>query len=98
MRVIAKKTLVLFYTQHEDAQTALEEWYEKTQNAKWENFAQLKQTFNSADSVGNQRYVFNIKGNHYRLVALVLFRIKMVYIRFIGTHDEYDHIKDIANI
>ena len=98
MRVIAKKTLVLFYTQHEDSQTALEEWYEKTQNAKWENFAQLKQTFNSADSVGNQRYVFNIKGNHYRLVALVLFRIKMVYIRFIGTHDEYDHIKDIANI
>ena len=98
MRVIAKKTLVLFYTQHEDAQTALEEWYEKTQNAKWENFAQLKQTFNSADSVGNQRYVFNIKGNHYRLVALVLFRIKMFYIRFIGTHDEYNHIKDIANI
>ena len=98
MRVIAKKTLVLFYTKHEDAETALGEWYEKTENADWENFAQLKQTFNSADSVGNQRYVFNIKGNHYRLVALVLFRIKMVYIRFIGTHKEYDQIKDIANI
>ena len=98
MRVIAKKTLVLFYTKHEDAETALEVWYEKTENSNWENFAQLKQTFNAVDNVGNNRYVFNIKGNHYRLVALILFRIKMVYIRFIGTHKEYDQIKDIENI
>ena len=98
MRVIAKKALVSFYTMYPDAQTALEDWYEKAQNADWDNYGQLKQTFNSADSVGNQRYVFNIRGNHYRLVALVLFRIKMVYIRFIGTHNEYDQIKDIANI
>ena len=98
MRVIAKKTLVLFYTKHEDAETALEDWYEKTENSNWENFAQLKQTFNAVDNVGNNRYVFNIKGNHYRLVALILFRIKMVYIRFIGTHKEYDQIKDIENI
>ena len=98
MRVIAKKTLVLFYTKHEDAETALEDWYEKTENSNWENFAQLKQTFNAVDNVGNDRYVFNIKGNHYRLVALILFRIKMVYIRFIGTHKEYDQIKDIENI
>lgn len=98
MRVIAKKTLVLFYTKHEDAETALEDWYEKTENSNWKNFAQLKQTFNAVDNVGNNRYVFNIKGNHYRLVALILFRIKMVYIRFIGTHKEYDQIKDIENI
>lgn len=98
MRVIAKKTLVLFYTKHEDAETALEDWYEKTENSNWENYAQLKQTFNAVDNVGNNRYVFNIKGNHYRLVALILFRIKMVYIRFIGTHKEYDQIKDIENI
>ena len=98
MRVIAKKTLVLFYTKHEDAETALEDWYEKTENSNWENFAQLKQTFNAVDNVGNNRYVFNIKGNQYRLVALILFRIKMVYIRFIGTHKEYDQIKDIENI
>ena len=98
MRVIARKTLVLFYTKHEDAETALEDWYEKTENSNWENFAQLKQTFNAVDNVGNNRCVFNIKGNHYRLVALILFRIKMVYIRFIGTHKEYDQIKDIENI
>ena len=87
-----------FYKKHQDAETALEEWYEKTENADWNNFAQIKQTFNSADSVGNNRVVFNIKGNQYRLITLVLFKIKMVYIRFIGTHKEYEDIKDIKNI
>ncbi len=98
MRVIAKKTIVLFYTEHQDAKTALGEWYAKTEDSEWENFAQVKKTFNSADYVGNGRIVFNIKGSQYRLVALVLFRIKMVYIRFIGTHKEYEQINDIENI
>ena len=80
------------------AKTALEEWHEKTENAEWDSFAQLKQTFNSADHVGKNRIVFNIKGNKYRLIALVLFKTKMVYIRFIGSHDEYDKIRDIENI
>lgn len=98
MRIIAKKTLVAFYREHHDAEVALKEWYAKTEDADWNSFAQVKQTFNSADSVGNNRVVFNIKGNRYRLVTLVLFHIKMVYIRFIGTHKEYDEIKDIKNI
>lgn len=98
MRVIAKKTLVQYYTQHADAKTALEEWHEKAVKAEWENFAQVKQTFNSADYVGNNRIVFDIKGNQYRMVALVLFKIGMVYIRFIGTHSEYEQITDIENI
>ena len=98
MRVVAKKALVEFYTEHSDAKTALEEWYEKTQKAEWETFADVRQMFNSADTIGNNRVVFNIKGNNYRLVALILFKIKMVYIRFVGTHQEYDRIKDIKNI
>ena len=98
MRIIAKKALVLFYTAHADAKTALEEWYEKATEAEWENFAEVRQTFNSADLVGNNRIVFNIRGNQYRLVVLVLFRVKMVYIRFIGTHKDYDRIKDIENV
>lgn len=98
MRVVAKKTLVLYYSEHADAKTALEEWHEKTENAEWDNFAQVKQSFNSADYVGNNRIVFDIKGNQYRLVALVLFKIRMVYIQFIGTHREYDKIIDIENI
>lgn len=92
MRIIAHRTLVLFYTKHTSAKSALEEWYTKTAKANWDNFADIKKDFNSVDSVGNQRYVFNIKGNDYRLVAVVKFKIKMVYIRYIGTHKDYDKI------
>ena len=55
-------------------------------------------TFNSVDAVGHQRYVFNIKGNDFRLVVLIQFTPKTVYIRFVGSHKEYDAIKDIKNI
>lgn len=98
MRIIAKKTLTLYYQERRDAETALEEWYEKVERAKWNTFADVRQSFNSADYVGNNRIVFNIKGNKYRLVALVLFNNKMVYIRFIGTHEEYSRINDINKI
>lgn len=98
MRIVAKKAQVLFYTAQAESKTALEDWYEKATNADWDDYSQLKKTFNSADSVGNKRVVFNIKGNQYILVAIVLYKIKMVYIRFIGTHDEYNHITDIENI
>ena len=98
MRIITKRSLVEFYQKHSDAKTALEEWHKKTKNAKWTSFADVKKTFRSADNVGNNRYVFNIKGNSYRLVVLILFSIGMVYIRFIGTHNEYDNIEDIKNI
>ena len=98
MRVIAKKALVLFYTVHPDAKTALEEWYEKTVDSEWENFSHIKKTFNSADLVGGNRVVFNIKGNKYRLIVLVLFKVKMVYIRFVGTHTDYDRLTDIDKL
>ena len=73
MRIIAKSTLVEFYTKNPKAKTALEDWYEKTRNAEWTCFADIKHSFNSVDSVGNKRYVFNIKGNDYRLVVVILF-------------------------
>ena len=92
MRIISHRTLVLFYTQHADAKTVIEEWFHKTQRADWDSFADVKKTFNSVDAVGNQRYVFNIKGNNYRLIAIIKFKIKMVYIRFIGTHQDCDNI------
>lgn len=98
MRIIKKKTLVSFYEEYRDAKTALEEWYEKVEAAEWDNFAQVRKTFRTADYVGNKRIVFDIKGTKYRLVALVLFRIKMVYIRYVGTHSDYDGIEDIQNI
>lgn len=98
MRVIAKKTLVTYYTNHPQAKDALEEWYTKTEEATWHNLTDMRQTFNSVDYVGNQHYVFNIKGNDYRLVVVVRFTPQQVLIRFIGTHAEYDKITDIQNI
>lgn len=100
MRIIARKALVAFFTEHADAEIALEDWYDKTSNAEWDNFADLKKSFGSADLVGNNRVIFNIKGNDYRLIAIVLFKIKMVYIRFIGTHAAYSKLTkdDITSI
>ncbi len=97
MRVIAKSTLVEYYAKNPLAKTALEDWYEKTKNAEWTCFADIKRTFNSVDSVGNKRYVFNIKGNDFRLVV-ILFTPQTVYIRFVGTHDEYEKIKNIKKV
>ncbi len=63
----------------------------------WDSLNDIKQTFNSVDYIGNYRYVFNIKGYDYRLVAIINFASKKIYIRFIGTHAEYDKI-DCSNI
>jgi mRNA interferase HigB len=90
MRVIAHRALVNFYSKHTDAKVALEEWYKKTGRSNWECFADIKKTFNSVDSIGDDYFVFNIKGNNYRLVAVVKFHAKIVYIRHILTHSQYD--------
>jgi mRNA interferase HigB len=79
-------------------QLALDEWFIKTEQCQWSCFADMKQTFNRVDSVGNKRCVFNIKGNTHRMIALILFGQKIVYIRFIGTHAEYDQIKDCSKV
>ncbi|ASS49371.1 MAG: addiction module toxin RelE [Candidatus Fluviicola riflensis] len=82
---------------HADSIDALNKWYAETKNADWGNFTEIKKTFNSVDAVGNDRYVFNIKGNKYRLVVLIFFDVRTMYIRFIGTHKEYDKI-DCATV
>lgn len=92
MRIVTHKTITSFYAKHANSKTALEEWYVKVSKAEWTCFSDIKTSFNSADSVGNNRFVFNIKGNDYRLVAIVLFQIKIVYVRFIGTHSAYNKI------
>jgi mRNA interferase HigB len=92
MRIIAHRTIVEYGKDHADAKTSLDSWYKTTKLAAWKNFQDIKNTFNSVDYVGNQRYVFNIKGNNYRLVAKILFVQQIIYIRFIGTHKEYDAI------
>ena len=98
MRVIKKQALVEYYTKHPQAKDALEDWYTKTEDAQWNNFADIRNTFNSVDSVGNQHYVFNIKGNDFRLVVVIKFTPQLVFIRFVGTHAEYDKITDISTL
>lgn len=97
MRVIAISALKEFWEKHPDSEWPLKEWYVKTSRAAWRNLADMRNDFNSVDYVGNQRYVFNIKGNHYRLVVAVKFTPSLVYIRFVGTHDEYNKI-DVSMI
>lgn len=98
MRVISFAAIRDFVAIHADANEPLKEWYKAVSKAYWRNFADIRRTFNSVDYVGNDRYVFNIKGNNYRIVTIVLFINQKVYIRFVGTHEEYDRIKDIINI
>lgn len=81
----------------EDSRVALERWYEIVKAAMWQNYAQMKADFGSVDSVGNQHYVYNIHGNKYRLVVVVKFVLGKVFIRFVGTHREYENI-DAATI
>lgn len=95
MVIISKATLKAYFNKHNDAREALERWYEKTKLADWKNFAAMKETFNSVDAVGNDRYVFNIKGNQHRLIALIIFKVRTVFVLFVGTHIEYDQV--IAN-
>ena len=97
MRIITFLRIKEFVEKHSDADIALRDWYKKTQNAEWKSFTDVKETFNSEDYVGNNRYVFNIKGNNYRLVAIIIFASQKVYIRYIGTHKDYDKI-DASNI
>jgi len=97
MRIFTEQTLKEYSEKHPEALAALQDWRQKVRKSNWTCFTDVKKTFNSAENIGNQRCVFNIKGNDYRLVAVIKFTIRFVYIRFIGTHAEYDKI-DCKNI
>lgn len=92
MRIVTFAKIKTFTNKYADADIALRDWYFKTKRSDWNNLNDAKQTFNSVDYIGNNRYVFNIKGNDYRLVAIIIFASKKVYIRFIGTHSEYNNL------
>lgn len=92
MVIITKSKLSEKATEFPDLRDSIDEWYRKTRDADWSNFQDVKQTFNSVDYVGNNRFVFNIKGNQYRLVAIIHFNKRTIYIRFLDKHKEYDNI------
>ncbi len=92
MRIVTFRAIKEYVEKDANAAVALYEWYHRVRRANWNNLLELKKDFNSVDYVGNERYVFNIKGNHYRIVCIIIFASKKVYIRFIGTHAQYNKI------
>jgi mRNA interferase HigB len=97
MVIIKKSTLTLFGLEYPDVYQPLVDWYKIAKKANWNTFQDIKQSFNSVDYVGNDHFVFNIKGNKYRLIAMIFFDKRTVFIRFIGTHSDYDKV-DAATI
>jgi len=98
MRIVAKSTLRDFWEDHQDAEKPLRLWFDKIRKGTWNNSNEIKSTFNDADQIGNSRIVFNIARNRYRLIVRFIYETQICYIRFIGTHKEYDKINDIGNI
>ncbi len=92
MVILIKKTLLAFAEKHPVSATSLNNWYTIAKAADWNKLADIKKEFNNVDYVGNDRYVFNIKGNDFRLVAMIFFDKRTLFIRFIGTHAQYDKI------
>ncbi|MGE4456929.1 MAG: type II toxin-antitoxin system HigB family toxin [Arcobacteraceae bacterium] len=94
MRVISKKTLKDFYelSMYKDAKESLEAWHKEAVKANWQNPNDIKQHYRHASIVGNNRVVFNIHGNKYRLIVKINYHAQVAYIRFVGTHEQYDKI------
>lgn len=92
MRIIALKTLKEFWTDAPDSEEALKAWYAEAEKATWKDPAEVKEKYRSASILKDSRVVFNICGNKYRLIVKINYSFGMVYIRFIGTHKQYDKI------
>ena len=97
MRVIAKATLVEFWQTHPAAKHALQTWFEDASRAKWQSPQDIKLRYASASFVSSNRVVFNIKGNDYCLIVAVAYRFGAVYVKFLGTHKQYDAV-DAATV
>jgi len=92
MRVIAIKKLRDFWAIHPDSQQPLLAWYDEASKATWMQPADIKTHYASASILKNRRVVFNIKGNDYRLIAAIAYKLGLVYVKFIGTHKQYDAV------
>jgi mRNA interferase HigB len=92
VRVIAKKTLRIFWEKHKDCENQLKTWFSEVEEASWKGPRDIKRDYPSASFLQDNRVVFNIKGNNYRLVVRINYDYGIVWIRFIGTHGQYDKI------
>ena len=92
MRIISRKTLREFWEKHPDARQPLQAWFADVKHAAWKKPADIKAVYRNASFLSNNRVVFNIKGNNLRIIVLIQYSFGIVYIRFVGTHAEYDRI------
>lgn len=92
MQIIAKRTLRQFWERHPQAETPLKVWFAMVSKAEWSGPADVRAMFGSADFVADNRVIFDIGGNKFRIVARVSYRFKRVLVKFVGTHREYDQI------
>jgi mRNA interferase HigB len=92
MRVIAKKHLTAYWAKHPDSEQPLKAWYDEAFQAQWQTPQDIKNQYANASFIANNRVVFNIKGNDYRLIVAVAYRYGALYIKFVGTHREYDEV------
>ena len=92
MRIISKKTLREFWKVHGDAEQPLKAWHAKAKLAEWKTSNDIKNDYRNASFVANNRIIFNIKGNTYRLVVAINYDFGIIYIRFVGNHKDYDKI------
>jgi mRNA interferase HigB len=92
VRIVSKSTLREFWAAHPDAEDPLLAWYREVEKEDWSEPADVKEKYRSASFVKGNRVVFNIKGNDYRLVVRINYPYRMLYVRFVGTHAEYDRV------
>lgn len=92
MRVIAISTLHQFWEKHPAAEQPIKAWFDEVSKATWTQPSDIKALYRNASILKNRRVVFNIKGNDYRLIVAIAYKLGIVYVKFIGTHTEYDKI------
>lgn len=90
MKIISVKILRDFWTENPDAEQPLRSWVDEATKADWQNPAEIKEQYRSASILKNRRVVFNIKGNSYRLIVAIAYQRGWIFVKFIGTHKEYD--------
>lgn len=93
MLISAKKTLINFYQKHVTSKSSLATWYSEVAEQNWDKPEDVIKLYPRADVITGKRFVFNIKGNHYRLIADIEFKLKIVFVVWIGTHADYDKIE-----
>ena len=98
MNIVARPALRTYEASYPNAREALQTWHHTVKRAKWSNFVELRRDYPKTDYVGKDHYVFDLKGNNYRLIVTINFKAQIVFVRWFGTHAEYDKLPDASEV